>query len=88
MYRRGQWFEHRGLAHRHAERGGAVQRRDAAREARLKYLHDDWGTDQTYNHMAVGWTWAFDTPYKWTKQIASHFGGTRQGMVMPWPNRI
>ncbi|MBP8282720.1 MAG: hypothetical protein KAX46_02225, partial [Chromatiaceae bacterium] len=50
--------------------------------------HDDWGTDQTYNHMAVGWTWAFDTPYKWTKQIASHFGGTRQGMVMPWPNRI
>lgn len=38
--------------------------------------------------MAVGWTWAFDTPYKWTKQIASHFGGTRQGMVMPWPNRI
>jgi arylsulfatase len=38
--------------------------------------------------MAVGWTWAFDTPFKWTKQIASHFGGTRQGMCIAWPNRI
>jgi arylsulfatase len=38
--------------------------------------------------MAVGWTWAFDTPFKWTKQIASHFGGTKQGMCMAWPNRI
>ena len=38
--------------------------------------------------MAVGWTWAFDTPYKWTKQVASHFGGTRQGMAMAWPRRI
>jgi arylsulfatase len=38
--------------------------------------------------MAVGWTWAFDTPYKWTKQIASHFGGTRQGMAIAWPARI
>jgi arylsulfatase A-like enzyme len=54
----------------------------------LKYFYDVWGTDQTYNHMAVGWTWAFDTPFKWTKQIASHFGGTRQGMVMSWPARI
>ena len=35
--------------------------------------------------MAVGWTWAFDTPFKWTKQIASHFGGTRQGMAISWP---
>jgi arylsulfatase len=54
----------------------------------LKDFYDVWGTDQTYNHMAVGWTWAFDTPFKWTKQIASHFGGTRQGMVMSWPDRI
>ena len=38
--------------------------------------------------MAVGWSWAFDTPFKWTKQVASHFGGTRQGMVIAWPNRI
>ena len=49
-------------------------------EDQLKYFYDVWGSDQTYNHMAVRWTWAFDTPFKWTKQIASHFGGTRQGM--------
>jgi hypothetical protein len=48
-------------------------------EDQLKYFYDVWGTDRTYNHMAVGWTWAFDTPFTWTKQIASHFGGTRQG---------
>ncbi len=54
----------------------------------LKLFYDAWGSDQTYNHMAVGWTWAFDTPYKWTKQVASHFGGTRQGMCMAWPKRI
>jgi len=47
-----------------------------------------WGSDQTYNHMAVGWTWAFDTPFKWTKQVASHFGGTRQGMCVAWPSHI
>lgn len=50
--------------------------------------YDAWGSDQTYNHMAVGWAWAFDTPYKWTKQIPSFFGGTRQGMAISWPGRI
>ena len=35
-----------------------------------------------------GWSWAFDTPFKWTKQVASYFGGTRQGMVMSWPGHI
>ena len=50
--------------------------------------YDVWGTDQTYNHMAVGWTWAFDTPYRWTKQVASHFGGTRNGMAISWPAKI
>ena len=54
-------------------------------DEQLKYFYDDWGSDKTYGHMAVGWTWAFDTPYKWTKQIASHFGGTRQGMAIAWP---
>jgi arylsulfatase A-like enzyme len=54
----------------------------------LKYFYDVWGSDRTYNHMAVGWTWAFDTPFKWTKQVASHFGGTRQGVAIAWPNRI
>jgi arylsulfatase A-like enzyme len=53
----------------------------------LKF-YDVWGSDQTYPHMAVGWTWAMDTPFKWTKQIASHFGGTRQGVAISWPNRI
>jgi arylsulfatase len=38
--------------------------------------------------MSVAWSWAFDTPFKWTKQVASHFGGTRQGMAIAWPNRI
>jgi len=57
-------------------------------EAQLKYFYDAWGSDKTYNHMAVGWTWAFDTPYKWTKQVASHFGGTRQGMAISWPKVI
>ncbi len=50
--------------------------------------YDVWGTDKTYNHMAVPWAWAFDTPYKWTKQIPSFFGGTRQGMAISWPARI
>ena len=54
----------------------------------LKYFYDAWGSDQTYAHMAVPWTWAFDTPFSWTKQIASHFGGVRQGMAIAWPNRI
>lgn len=55
----------------------------------LQLLHyEDWGSDKTYPHMAVGWTWAFDTPFKWTKQIASHFGGTRQGMAISWPGHI
>ena len=55
--------------------------------AQMKF-YDAWGTDQTYAHMAVGWAWAFDTPYKWVKQIPSFFGGTRQGMAISWPARI
>jgi len=50
--------------------------------------YDVWGTDQTYPHFAVPWAWAFDTPYKWMKQIPSFFGGTRQGMAISWPARI
>ena len=50
--------------------------------------YDDWGSDKTYPHMAVPWSWAFDTPFKWTKQVASHFGGTRQGMAISWPGHI
>ncbi len=50
--------------------------------------YDAWGSAATYPHMSVAWSWAFDTPFKWTKQVASHFGGTRQGMAISWPNRI
>jgi arylsulfatase A-like enzyme len=57
-------------------------------EAQLKLFYDAWGSDKTYNHMAVPWAWAFDTPFSWTKQIASHLGGTRQGMAISWPKRI
>ncbi len=46
------------------------------------------GSDKTYPHMSAAWTWAFDTPFKWTKQVASHFGGTRQGMAISWPGHI
>src|SRR5271166_1551109 len=57
-------------------------------EDQLKYFYDVWGSDRTYNHMAVPWSRSFDTPFTWTKQIASHFGGTRQGMAISWPARI
>jgi len=53
----------------------------------LKF-YDAWGSAATYPHMAVAWSWAFDTPFKWTKQVASHFGGTRQGLAISWPARI
>jgi arylsulfatase A-like enzyme len=49
---------------------------------------DDFGTPAAYNHYAVGWAHAMDTPYQWTKQIASHWGGTRNGTVVHWPNGI
>jgi arylsulfatase A-like enzyme len=51
-------------------------------------LYDAWGSAKTQPHMAVAWAWAFDTPFKWTKQVASHFGGTRQGLAISWPARI
>jgi arylsulfatase A-like enzyme len=51
-------------------------------------LYDAWGSAETSPHMAVAWAWAFDTPFKWTKQVASHFGGTRQGLAISWPARI
>lgn len=54
----------------------------------LKYFYDAWGSDKTYPHMAVPWAWAFDTPFPWTKQIASHIGGVRQGMAISWPKVI
>ena len=53
----------------------------------LKF-YDVWGSEFTYTHYAVGWAWALDTPFKWTKQIPSFFGGTRNGMTISWPGHI
>jgi arylsulfatase A-like enzyme len=50
--------------------------------------YDVWGTEQTYNHMSAGWSWAFDTPFTWFKQNASKLGGIRQNMAISWPARI
>jgi arylsulfatase A-like enzyme len=65
----------------------AIQGIDVPVPEQLKF-YDVWGSPATTPHMSVAWSWAFDTPFKWTKQVASHFGGTRQGMAMAWPNRI
>ena len=49
---------------------------------------DEWGGPNTFPHFAIGWAWAGNTPFQWTKQVASHFGGTRNGMVLHWPDGI
>ncbi len=56
-------------------------------EMQMKW-YDVWGTEQTYNHMSAGWSWAFDTPFDWFKQNASRLGGVNQNMVVSWPARI
>lgn len=49
---------------------------------------EDFGTPAAYNHYAVGWAHAMNTPYQWTKQVASHWGGTRTGTIVRWPHGI
>jgi len=49
---------------------------------------EHWGDASTFPHYAIGWAWAGDTPFQWTKQIASHYGGTTNGVVVRWPRRI
>ena len=49
---------------------------------------DDFGTSRCENHFNVGWAWALDSPFQWMKQVASHFGGTRNGLAVSWPNGI
>ncbi|NJD25372.1 MAG: arylsulfatase [Betaproteobacteria bacterium] len=56
-------------------------------EVQMKW-YDVWGTEQTYNHMSAGWSWAFDTPFDWFKQSANRLGGINQNMVVSWPARI
>ena len=47
-----------------------------------------WGSERTFPHFAAPWAWAMDTPFKWVKQVPSHFGGTAQGVVISWPGHI
>jgi arylsulfatase A-like enzyme len=47
-----------------------------------------WGSDKTFPHFAAPWAWAMSTPFKWVKQVASHYGGTKQGVAMSWPGHI
>jgi len=54
----------------------------------LKARIDKLGGPESYNHYAVGWAHAMDTPYQWTKQVASHWGGTRNGTIIHWPKGI
>jgi len=56
-------------------------------EEQMKW-YDVWGTEETYNHMSAGWSWAFDTPFDWFKQNASRLGGINQNMAVSWPARI
>lgn len=53
----------------------------------LQY-YDEWGGPETFPHMAAGWAVALDSPFQWTKQVASDYGGTRQGLAVHWPNGI
>ena len=50
--------------------------------------YEFWGSERTFPHFAAAWSWALDAPFKWTKQVASHFGGTAQGLCMSWPGHI
>ena len=54
----------------------------------MKSKIEEFGGPKAYNHYAVGWAHAMDTPYQWTKQVASHWGGTRNGTIVHWPNGI
>jgi arylsulfatase A-like enzyme len=65
----------------------AIQAINVPVDVQLKF-YDVLGSALTTPHMSVAWSWAFDTPFKWTKQIASFFGGTRQGMAISWPGHI
>jgi arylsulfatase A-like enzyme len=65
----------------------AIQAIDVPVDVQLKF-YNVLGSDLTTPHMSVAWSWAFDTPFKWTKQVASFFGGTRQGMAISWPGHI
>ena len=79
-----------GTLERHVQR--AVHRSTAPPSSRRRSRWPRTSTSSArptaYNHYAVGWAHAMDTPYQWTKQVASHWGGTRNGTIVHWPNGI
>ena len=75
--------------HRHAQRGRPVQQhRGPGRSPAKNVLRCSGEATRPTPTWPWRWTWAFDTPFQWTKQVASHFGGTRQGMAISWPGHI
>ena len=80
----------RGHAQRQLQRAASSSTAPAALETTefMASRIDDFGTPEAYNHYAVGWAHAMDTPYQWTKQVASHWGGTRNGTIVHWPSGI
>ena len=79
-----------GHAERCLQRDGELQRHGRALETPefLASKIDELGSPSSYNHYAVGWAWAMNAPFQWTKQVASHWGGTRNGTIVHWPNGI
>ena len=80
----------RGHGQRHVQRDVHLQRRGRARDRRVHGVARSTSSARptAYNHYAVGWAHAMDTPYQWTKQVASHWGGTRNGTIVHWPQRL
>ena len=77
-----------GTHQRHVQRAAHPQRRRrrSRRPSRWRRTSTSSARPTAYNHYAVGWAHAMDTPYQWTKQVASHWGGTRNGTIVHWPN--
>ena len=89
LHHRRQWRLRRGHNERLLQRTHRPQRRPGDETAEFMASRiDDFGTPEAFNHYAVGWAHAMDAPYQWTKQIASHWGGTRNGTIVHWPNGI
>ena len=88
LHHRRQRRQRRGHDQRHASTRPVIFNGAAALETpEFMAAHiDDFGTPKAYNHYAVGWAHAMDTPYQWTKQVASHWGGTRNGTIVHWPH--
>ena len=90
LHHRRQRRERRGDDQRDVQRDVHLQRRRRAGDAASSWPRRSTSSARptAYNHYAVGWAHAMDTPYQWTKQVASHWGGTRNGTIVHWPNGI